>query len=175
MAFGPASSSGASDRRLASCEFRFPAEPGLVSIVRRFVSDFCQQTLGSRALAERVALTTHELLENTVAYSTNGESSLHVEVATDGPRAVVSLRTRNQASPEDIEALSGRLREIQEAPDAFAYYQMVMRRNSGLRDKSGLGLARVFAETQTQMSMQREADDCITVLAQTCFDLSEGQ
>ena len=107
-------------------------------------------------------------------YSKNGQSTLRVEVTTEGPRAVVSLRTQNRASAEDIDALEDRLREITEAADAAAYYQMVLRRSSRLRDQSGLGLARVYAEAQSQMSVEREADDSVTVLATTYVDLEEG-
>jgi hypothetical protein len=173
MTSGSRDSLSGSRREPACCEFRFPAEPGFVSILRRFVSDFCAQRLGCPEAAQRVALTTHELLENAVMYSRNGKSTLRVEVRTEGPRAIVSLRTHNQATAEDIEALEGRLREIHEATDPAAYYQMVMRQSSRLRDRSGLGLARIRAEAGSQMSFERESDDSVTVLATTYVDLAE--
>jgi anti-sigma regulatory factor (Ser/Thr protein kinase) len=159
--------------RFTACEFRVPSDPELVTIVRQFVTSLCERSLGSREAAERVALTTHELLENTVKYSTNGESSLRLEVAPDGPAAMVSLITRNQATTSDIEALEQRLAEMSEVTDAFGYYLMVLRRSGPLRDRSGLGLARVFAEAETEMSMQRDPDDTVTVTARTRIDLGE--
>ena len=56
-------------RDLGFCELSFEKRPELVSIVRRFVSDFYDRTLADPDATSRVALATHELLENAVEES----------------------------------------------------------------------------------------------------------
>jgi hypothetical protein len=97
-----------------------------------------------------------------------------VEVGTEGPRTVVSLSTSNQTSRSNAEELEARLREMSAVSDSAEYYQMVLRRSTRLRDQSGLGLARILAESESKLSMEREADGRVTVMAKTYVELEEG-
>src|SRR5262245_22649655 len=74
----------------------------LVSLVRRFVSEFYERILGDPDTVSRLALATHELLENAVKYSTDGATTLCISVDPKDGARFVSIRIRNRASVDDI-------------------------------------------------------------------------
>src|SRR6185436_764691 len=95
-----------SDRRdLGFCELSFEQKPELVSIVRRFVSDFYHRTLADPDATSRVALATHELLENAVKYSRDGHAKVRIEVSGIGERVLLRICTRSRGSSEDVEQI----------------------------------------------------------------------
>src|SRR6478609_7914316 len=93
----------ASGNDLGFCELSFEKRPELVSIVRRFVTDFYDRTLGDPDAISRLALATHELLENAVKYSRDGRAKVRIEVSGQGGRVKVRIRTKNRGRPEDAE------------------------------------------------------------------------
>src|SRR3954463_920520 len=90
-------------RDLGFCEISFEKRPELVSIVRRFVTDFYDRTLANPDATSRVALATHELLENAVKYSRDGRAKVRIQVTGDEHRVQVRIRTKNRAEPCDAE------------------------------------------------------------------------
>lgn len=148
-----------------SFELAFRPNVELISIVRRFVSDFYDRMVDDADAVSRMALATHELLENAVKYSSDGATSLSITFAPSEPQSVVSIRLVNRASPEHIEALSAIFDEMKVYDDPFAHYQVVMARSAKRKVGSGLGLVRVRAEGEMTMSHSIE-DDRVTILAQ---------
>jgi hypothetical protein len=140
-----------------SFQIVFRPSAHLISLVRSFVADFYQKVIDDRSLASRLALTTHELLENSAKYSTDGATTLYVEVdPTDGH---VLLQTANRATPTQVEALKGWFAEIAAAPDVAALYADMVRRTAVLKTGSGgLGLARILAEGDMSMDLTVEGD-----------------
>src|SRR5690349_6476892 len=61
-------------------ELRFTPNIRLVPIVRRFVSDFYREVFEDEEAISRMALVTHELMENAVQHSSGGEAHLLVEM-----------------------------------------------------------------------------------------------
>jgi hypothetical protein len=164
----------ASDRRdLGFCELSFEKKPELVSIVRRFVSDFYDRTLADPDATSRVALATHELLENAVKYSRDGRAKVRIEVSGQGERVRVRIRTRNRANPEDAEHIRRTIDEMM-SMDANVYYLSLMRKNAHRTDGSGLGLARIHAEAEMAMSVACR-NGTITVSAETEVLLAQGK
>lgn len=149
------------DQERAYVELEFCPSPGLVPIVRRFVSAFYERLLSQADAASRLALATHELLENTVKYSVDGVSSIHLGVVRREDGTEISVRTRNRSSPGDRASAAAIVDEIKAAPDAFSYYQQVMRKNARRLDGSGLGLARVWAEAEMTLDARVERDELI--------------
>jgi hypothetical protein len=150
------------------CAFELTFRPNveLVSIVRRFVFDFYAGTICDKDVVSRVALATHELLENAVKYSSDGATSLSITFEPAEPSSVVSIRLANRASVEDLAAVSAIFAEMEIFTDPFAHYQAVMAKSAKRKVGSGLGLVRVRAEGEMTMSHTIE-DDRVVILAQT--------
>lgn len=153
-------------RDLGFCEISFGRKPELVSIVRRFVSDFYDRTLADPDATSRVALATHELLENAVKYSRDGRAKVRIDVSGRGPRVRVRIRTQNRGRPEDAAFVQRTIDEMM-SMDANVYYLSLMRRNASRTDGSGLGLARIRAEAEMVMSVRCGKHGSITVSAET--------
>jgi hypothetical protein len=151
---------------LGFCELSFERRPELVSIVRRFVSDFYDRTLSDPDATSRVALATHELLENAVKYSRDGRAKVRIEVSGLGGRVRVRIRTKNRGSPEDAAHIQRTIDEMT-SMDANVYYLNLMRKNASRTGGSGLGLARIHAEAEMAMSVARGRNGTITVSAET--------
>ena len=114
---------GALPTATAYVELNFRPNVQLVSVVRRFVSEFYQRTLGDPDGSSRVALATHELLENAVKYSKDGETTIRIEVASEGEPREVTIMLRNRAEESHIAAIREIVDGVAAANDAFAYYQ----------------------------------------------------
>ena len=137
-------------------EMSFSPNVALVSTVRRFVMEFYAQLLSDPEATSRLAVSTHELLENAVRYSFDGKTDVRVGLSRDD--GMVTIDTRNRADPANIAAMRRAIDELSSAPDPSAYYQSLMRRNAKRTDGSGLGLARVWAESEMPVTYRVEDD-----------------
>lgn len=135
----------------------------LVSTVRRFVAQFYVRILVDQELASRLALATHELLENAVAYAVDGETGVRIEVAEDG----LTIKTWNRTSPEHLAALKAGIDQMNEAEDADDYYQSMLVRTSKRAEGSGLGLARIRAEADMSVTYEIDQQDRVCIVART--------
>jgi anti-sigma regulatory factor (Ser/Thr protein kinase) len=152
----------------AYVELSFRPNADLVSLVRRFVSDFYTEIVRDPESVSSLALATHELLENAVRYATSPESRVRIEVGNGRPRPV-SVTTWNRAEPANIERLQALVDEMRREPDAAAFYQKVMRRSAKVRGESGLGLARIHAEADMRLSLEVQAGE-VCLRAATAVD-----
>ncbi len=140
----------------AYVELSFGPVVELIPFVRKFVTDFYLRVVADRDAVSRVALATHELLENAVRYSVDGETRVRIEVPQDKKNTIL-VRTWNRTNPAHIEVVKGMFEDMLAEKDAFAYYQKMMRRTAKLEDESGLGLARIRAEAD--MDLKYSVDD----------------
>jgi hypothetical protein len=150
-----------------SFELFFRPSIELISVTRRFVAEFYREVLDDSNASDRIALTTHELLENAAKYSTDGTAALYVEV--DRSTRSVLVRATNRATPEQIAKLRDWFGAIAAAPDADSLYASVIQTTAKQTSGSGgIGLARIWAESQ--MSLQLKVDgDSVAVLARGRF------
>jgi hypothetical protein len=135
-------------------EMTFRPDADAVSVVRRFVEDF---TSGGLAMAA------HELLENAVKYSLDGQARVRLECDDDG-RCL--LRLSNRASAEHRAGLARAVAELAAAGDPFMHYQALMRRTMH-QEGSGLGLARIAAEADMSLALEDEGDDRVAIVARS--------
>jgi anti-sigma regulatory factor (Ser/Thr protein kinase) len=151
----------------AYVELNFRPNVQLVSVVRRFVSEFYQRTLKDPDGTSRVALATHELLENAVKYSMDGETTIRIEVASDGQPRQVAILLRNRAEASHVAAIRELVDGIKNAPDAFAFYQQLLVRKARTKTGSGLGLARICAEGEMTVELRVLEGDVVELEATT--------
>jgi hypothetical protein len=147
-------------------ELAFSPCLSLVSVVRRFVSEFYAEVLVDADMTSRLALATHELLENSSRYSSDGQTSVRIQVKRQDASTLISIVTKNRASEAHLAALRRALDELNAASDPRAHYQTLMRRTAKLPDVSGLGLGRVRVESEMQLRYDIEGD-CVLLRAET--------
>ncbi len=141
----------------------------LITSTRRFAGDVLGSVLRNPDSTSRIALTIHELLENTLKYSTDGQAQLHVTVGRDEDgRRHVEVTAKNRATPEQARDLGRRINALAEAADPMALYADLMR-ESVHRSGSGLGLARIRVEGEMQLSCALEGD-AVIVSARTAAE-----
>jgi anti-sigma regulatory factor (Ser/Thr protein kinase) len=123
----------------------------LISSIRLFVTRFYQPSLSADAVS-RVALATHELLENAMRYGNlpPTEVRLRIEIMAD---STVVLQTWNQTDESHRQTVEGLFDEMNSAPDPLLHYCLLMKRNAK-RAGSGLGLARIRAEGEMDLSYE---------------------
>ena len=140
-----------------------------MSSVRRFVADFYQRFLGDPDGTSRVALATHELLENAVKYSLDGETTIRIDVLDTGAPGTssVRLRLRNRAAAHHRAAIRAILDGVAAAGDRDAFYHQLIAASARVRDRSGLGLARICAEAEMTLTLDEQADDVVVIDAIT--------
>ena len=139
----------------------------LVTTVRLFVLQLCQRLHDDEDVAERVAIATHELLENAMKYSTDGVAELEIDLGEvrDAEADEVQLRISNKVDPAALALLQRKLDGIHGAgDDAVGHYTRLMIESAAQTSGSGLGLARLWAETQARLSCEI-AGATVTVVA----------
>jgi hypothetical protein len=150
-------------------ELRFRPCIELVSTVRRFVSDFYATVLKDADLASRLALATHELLENSVKYSTSPETTLRVEVMR--ATGVATVTSWNETDPAHIATITRLFAEMAETNSPTEYYESLLRGDRQAVSSSGLGLARVGAEALMGLGYEVSGSQ-VCIQAQTRVDAS---
>jgi hypothetical protein len=134
-----------------------------IGVVRRTIMTLCEPTI-DRDASSRVALATHELLENVLRHSLDGDTILTVR-AYEGPHARITVTTYSRATPAKIAELKAFTAQMaQSKPDEF--YLAVMMSRANTEDDGGLGLARVYAEAEMSLDVQSDGDT-VKVIAST--------
>jgi two-component sensor histidine kinase len=134
----------------------------MVSIVRRFVEESFDELVGDPEAVFRVSLAVHELLENAAKYAVGDKTGLSVHFESNGSAARIKLT--NETTPEHIARLRSCIEEIQSSKEPFALYQTLMRRTYGVPNESGLGLARIRAEGELNLSLEINGS-MVTIIA----------
>lgn len=142
-------------------ELSFRPNLELVSVVRRFVSEFYATGADPEAVS-RVALSIHELLENAIRYGKDRETSVRIEMDPAADR--VRIETRNLATAEDAAHVEELVRKIRETDDPFQLLQermlYAMQRSDG---GSGMGLVRIRAEAEMEHVACRLDGDVLVI------------
>jgi hypothetical protein len=151
--------------RPAQFDVTFRPNAELVPVIRCFVSSFYDHVVCDADVVARVALATHELLENAVKYSSDGSTSLSIAVEPRDAEILVRIRISNPATADHIALVRSFFEEVREHEDPFEHYQVAMRRSATRTTGSGLGLVRVRAEGEMRMSHE-VCGDCVSIVAE---------
>lgn len=144
--------------KAASFELQFTPSAELITVVRKFLENFYLKVMGDADTSSRVALTTHELLENAAKYSVDGDVRLSVQV--DGQLGTAVVRATNRSTPAQIERLRACFEEIASAADVSLYYAEMVRRSAHRTSGwGGLGLARIWAESDMSIRLVVTGDE----------------
>jgi hypothetical protein len=142
----------------------------LITSTRRFVAELFDSMITDPDAVSRVALTIHELLENTLKYSTDGMVCLQVTVSDIGGSKVVKICASNRANPTQLGELKRRIDALRDTQDPMAFYVSMMIDSAGREDGSGLGLARIRVEGEMDLAYTIDGD-VITITAATPVEL----
>ncbi|MEZ4450673.1 MAG: ATP-binding protein [Nannocystaceae bacterium] len=151
-------------------ELRFSPSSQLITTVRRFVLSFYTQVLGDHEISSRLAVATHELLENAVAHGRRDEATLAVTVILGEEAFTVEVAIRNESDPDDIREAVRRVESLRGADDVFIHYQDLMVEAAGRTQGSGLGLARIAAESGMELQVKAEGE-VIEIRARASYPL----
>jgi two-component sensor histidine kinase len=128
-------------------------DPGLVSVVRRFIEELYERVGVEAEDISRIALASHELLENAVKYSSGGSTNIQIGVDRGEERDGVWIVVTNRPVDVHLDTLRGTFAEIEQAQDPFDFYRSLMKRPKA-KGVSGLGLARIIVEGDMTLSME---------------------
>jgi len=145
-------------RALVSLTLSFRPLANQIGPLRTLVSDLCKPHLADADGLSRLLLAAHELLENIVKYSVGEAAEFHLQLEAKASGLLVRLRTKNRAAPERMADARWRLDALAAAPDPIAHYDELIRESAGRRDVSGLGLARIPAESDMELRYATEQD-----------------
>ncbi len=121
----------------AYCELSFSPNVSLIATVRRFVAEFYTRVLNDADVTSRLVVATHELLENAVRYSVDGQSAIRIGVRRADESIHVTIETRNKTATANVAELTALLDEMTSAADRNGFYQVLMKRSSKRQDGSG--------------------------------------
>jgi hypothetical protein len=152
--------SGHSGNPLVSLDVGFATKPpqGMVTPLCQSLSEACRSVLADADAAARLRLTAHELLENIVKYSALGGGAFHFRLEREGPALRATFETRNVPAPDRRQDAEGRLAALTAAQDPLEHYDSIIADSARQPAGSGLGLARIHAETEYRLSHRFEGD-----------------
>ena len=122
--------------------------------VRKLVETLHHRFVHNLDDVSRVAMATHELLENAVKFSVDGKTKLRIELVSSGR---IRITTRNRALPANVEELTNLAQEFRDAIDPMLLYVDLMRRTP-IDKLGGLGLGRVAAEGEMTIGLDLDGD-----------------
>ena len=120
--------------------------------VRRFIERLHRRVVENVDDMSRVLMAAHELLENAIKFSSDNTATLQIAVSSGTD---VRITTRNRARAKDLEDL-GRIAQELGSCDPMMFY--LGRMYSAPMAQGGLGLGRVAAEGEMQMSLEVQGD-----------------
>ena len=145
------------------CLSFFPNEY-LVSAISQLVGDFCQIGLRDLDISSRFHMAAHELAENITKYATTSRVSLEVELSETEGVHMLSVRTKNQTSPDRLIEVEKRLKELKATKDPMGLYDRMIEETAPLEGVSGLGLARIRAEGGLDFDYRINGDELTLVV-----------
>jgi hypothetical protein len=158
--------SGAAEKPLVSLEVSFAEAPpqGMVTPLCQSLLELCRPIFQDEDAAARLRLTAHELLENVVKYSAETACELRFELRSTAAGALSALvQTRNVPRAQNRQDAGERLAALTAASDPHEHYDSIIADSARQPAGSGLGLARIHAETEYRLSHRFEGNALLIV------------
>jgi len=149
-------------------EMSLQALPERVWAIRKFVEAYYEVVLDDPDLLDRMAMATHELMENAAKYANGDRSQLSIAYEPDREPPCLEIAVTNRVSPENVRPLADLVDRLSRTDDVQQLYIDMIRESAKRNEGSGLGLIRIRAEGD--MTLQLEAKDdhiCIRASALT--------
>lgn len=149
---------------VVSLEVSFGDAPheGMVTPLCQSLSELCRPVFEDEDATGRLRLAAHELLENIVKYSAQGACDFRFEVRHFGPSALrAAVETRNVPLAVHRADAERRLAALCAASDPHEHYDSVIADSAQRPAGSGLGLARIHAETEYRLHHRFEGQTLI--------------
>ena len=146
--------SGHADKPVVSLDVSFGEAPpqGMVTPLCQSLSELCRPLVADADAAARLRLTAHELLENIVKYSATGGSEFRFRLFRSQAGVLRALiETSNLPAPEHRADAEQRLAALTAAQDPPEHYDSIIADSARQPAGSGLGLARIHAETEYRL------------------------
>ena len=143
------------DEPVVSLDVSFAEAPpeGMVTPLCQSLSELCRPVLRDENAATRLRLAAHELLENIVKYSAGGACTFRFQLHEAAGGALSALiQTSNVPEPGHRSDAAERLAALTAAPDPLEHYDSIIADSARQPAGSGLGLARIHAETEYRLS-----------------------
>ena len=139
--------------RVALLDLSFDPALDQVSTTRHFVEAYCAPLVEDVDLLGRVAMATHELLENAAKYSSRGLVRLQLDLSREAEGQTLSVSVSNCPSVEHLAVLETNFRAMSVDNDPHLAYQALLIASTIRTDGSGLGLARIRSEGDMAISL----------------------
>jgi hypothetical protein len=157
---------GKAEKPVVSLDVSFGEAPpqGMVTPLCQSLSELCRPLLSDDDAAARLRLTAHELLENIVKYSAQGGCEFRFQLFRGEAGTLRALvQTSNVPAAANRPDAEQRLAALTAAQDPMQHYDSIIAESARQPAGSGLGLARIHAETEFRLSHHFEADALVIV------------
>ncbi|HZU83756.1 MAG TPA: ATP-binding protein [Polyangiaceae bacterium] len=155
--------------RTPTLAIQFQPHPGLLTQTREFVRSFCGTFVRDPDAVYRLTIAAHELLENSIKYSSDGTTNMTIECHTGERKSRISIRAENRATPERVRAVRDAIETLRDADDPFQLYCDLIKASVDRNAHSGLGLARICVEAACALDY-RVTGDQLAIFAETYVD-----
>lgn len=147
-------------------DFRLEVQMRLqyLTSIRRTVCDMTQAVVQDADLASRLALATHELLENALKYAVDEHQPVTLKLWVDaGGQAQVEVE--NASTLALFQNLQAYIHKLQSEADPVESYHRLLAASMHQTTGSGLGLARILAESEMTLGCTLSEAMTLTVRA----------
>lgn len=146
---------------MASFELTVAPEITTTPTVRRFVGELCARSLANPEAVSKVVVALHELLDNALRCASRASAAVRVDIARVGNEVAVTIVTRNRTDRERWQRLERLLEEMRTTSDRATFFQTLLDRVARGNEDVGLGLGRVYAEAEFQLSGRYDGDEVV--------------
>jgi hypothetical protein len=154
-----------------SLEVSIVPDAAAIAMTQRVVDDMARCISRDQDVGWRLAMATHELLDNARKYGREEVASFRFEIVATDAGHVANMHVRSHGTSGHIAALQGTMKGIDQAADAWSFYLDALQRCADSDDdRSGLGLARICAEGEMRLFISVEEGEYVSVGAELRFE-----